>query len=72
MSDGSSKKVRIYPASNSCQFSICSTGKVAGSNIYRTIKVTYDLTNTATPAASNLTTAKVVNVQEINAEVTSP
>lgn len=72
MSDGSSKKVRLYPATNSCQFSISSTGKVAGSNIYRTIKVTYDLTNTATPAAANLTTAKVVNVQEIDAEVTSP
>jgi len=72
MTDGSSKKVRIYPASSSNQFSICSTGKVAGSNIYRTIKATYDLTTTATPAAANLTTAKIMDIEEIDAAVNSP
>ena len=67
MTDGSSKKVRLYPASNSCQFSISSTGKVAGSNIYRTIKATYDLMPT-----TYATTSKVVDIDEINTEITSP
>lgn len=67
MTDGSTKKVRLYPASNSCKFSISSTGKVAGSNIYRTIKATYDLMPT-----TYATTSKIVDIDEINTEITSP
>jgi hypothetical protein len=67
MTDGSSKKVRLYPASNSCQFTIKSTGKVTGSNIYRTIKATYDLMPT-----TYATTSKIVDIDEINNEITSP
>lgn len=67
MTDGSSKKVRLYPASNSCQFAVNSTGKVASSNIYRTIKATYDLMPT-----TYATTSRIVDIDEINAEVTPP
>jgi len=67
MTDGSSKTVTVYPASNSCQFTINSTGKVAGSSIYRTIKATYDLM----PLTFN-TTSRVVDIDEINTEITSP
>jgi len=67
MSDASTKTVAVYPASNSCQFTINSTGKVSGSNIYRTIKATYDLMPT-----TYATTSKIVDIDEINTEITSP
>jgi len=67
MTDGSTKTVTVYPSSNSCQFTINSTGKVAGSNIYRTIKATYDLM----PLTFN-TTSRIVDIDEINSEITSP
>ena len=67
MLDGSSKTVVLYPASNSCQFAINSTGKVTGSNIYRTIKATYDLMPT-----TYATTSRIADIDEINTEITSP
>ena len=67
MLDGSTKAVVLYPASNSCQFLINSTGKVTGSNIYRTIKATYDLMPT-----TYATTSRIVDIDEINTEITSP
>ena len=67
MSDSSTKTVAVYPALNSCQFTINSTGKVSGSNIYRTIKATYDLMPT-----TYSTTSRIVDVDEINTEITSP
>ncbi len=42
MTDGSSKTVTIYPASNSNNFNIIAMGKTTVSNIYRTIQVTYN------------------------------
>jgi hypothetical protein len=67
MLDGSTKTVVIFPASNSCQFSISSTGKVAGSNIFRTIEATYDLMPT-----TYATTSRIVDVDEMDNEITSP
>lgn len=59
MTDGSSKTVDVYPASQNYNFTIKSTGKTAGSNIYRTIEADY-----------NAQTAKIVNYNEINSEIT--
>lgn len=67
MSDASTKTVAVYPATNSCQFTINSTGKVSGSNIYRTIKAIYDLTPN-----NYSTTSRIVDVEESNIEITSP
>ncbi|MDD5691273.1 MAG: hypothetical protein PHC37_06235 [Candidatus Omnitrophica bacterium] len=67
MTDGSSKTVAVYPPSDTCQFTINSTGKVSGSSIYRTIRATYDLT----PLNFN-TDSKIVDIDEINTEITSP
>ncbi len=67
MTDGSSKTVDLWTLNNSCQFAINSTGKVAGSNIYRTIKVTYDLMPT-----TYATTSRIDDIDEINTEITSP
>lgn len=67
MSDGSTKAVAVYPASNNCLFTIKSTGKVSGSNIYRTIKVDYNLKPNTYATAS-----RIDNINEINTEITSP
>lgn len=67
MTDGSSKTVDLWTLNNSCQFTVKSTGKVAGSNIYRTITATYDLTPT-----TYATTSGIKDIDEINNEITSP
>lgn len=67
MSDGSSKTIICYPASNNCIFTINATGKVAGSNIYRTLSAVYDLM-----PATYATTSRINAYQEINAEITMP
>ena len=67
MTDGSSKTVICYPASNNCIFTIKSTGKVSGSNIYRTLQFVYNLTPT-----SYATTSRIDDYDEINTEITSP
>ena len=67
MSDASTKTVSVFPASNNCVFTIKSTGKVAGSNIYRTIKADYNLMPT-----TYATTSRINDIDEINAEITSP
>lgn len=55
MTDGSSKTVTIYPASNHNDFNIIAMGKTTVSNIYRTIQVTY-----------NALTGHIIDSQEIN------
>lgn len=67
MTDGSSKMVTCYPATNNCAFTIKSTGKVSGSNIYRTLQFVYNLTPT-----SYATTSRIDDYDEINTEITSP
>jgi len=69
MTDGSAKTVVLWTgaAPNSCLFTIKSTGKVAGSNLYRTIKADYNLMP-ATYAA----TSRIADIDEINTEITSP
>jgi len=67
MSDGSSKTVDLWTLNNSCQFTINSTGKVAGYDNYRTIKATYDLMPT-----TYSTTSRIVDVEEVNSEIASP
>lgn len=42
MTDGSSRTVRVYPASQQYNFTVKSTGKTAGSNIYRTVQADYN------------------------------
>jgi len=67
MTDGSTKTVDMWTLNNSCQFTINSTGKVAGSSIYRTIKATYDLMPT-----TYATTSRIVDIDDIDTEITSP
>lgn len=67
MSDASTKTLAVYPASNNCIFTINSTGKVSGSNIYRTIKADYNLM-----PATYATTSRINDIDEINTEITSP
>jgi hypothetical protein len=70
MLDGSTKSVVLYPdasATKNCQFIINSTGEVAGSSIYRTIKATYDLI-----PATYSTDSKIADIDEINTKVNSP
>ena len=65
MTDGSSKTVAVYPKNNNSVFTIKSTGKVSGSNIYRTQEVDYNLMNTTT-------SARIDDYDEINTEIISP
>lgn len=67
MSDASTKTIAVFPASNNCIFTIKSTGKVSGSNIFRTIQADYDLMPT-----TYATTSRINNINEINTEITSP
>jgi hypothetical protein len=67
MSDASTKDVTVFPASNNCVFTIKSTGKVSGSNIYRTLKADYNLM-----PATYATTSRIDDIDEINSEITSP
>lgn len=67
MTDGSTKTAVLWPASNNCFFTIKSTGKVSGSNIYRTIQANYNLMPT-----TYATTSRIDDIDEINTEITSP
>jgi hypothetical protein len=67
MTDGSTKTAVVYPASNNCIFTINSTGKVSGSNIYRTIKADYNLM-----PATYATTSRINDIDELNTEIASP
>lgn len=58
MTDGSSRTVQVYPASAQYNFTVKSTGKTAGSNIYRTVQGDYNA------LAGNFT-----NYNEINTEI---
>ncbi|MBI5150549.1 MAG: hypothetical protein HZA28_07255 [Candidatus Omnitrophica bacterium] len=58
MTDGSSKTVRIYPASNNFRFIVKASGKKTGSSLYRTIQAEY-----------NANTGKVVDYREINTQM---
>lgn len=59
MSDGSAQDVAFFPASNNFNFTVKSTGKTMGSNVYRTLEARY-----------NALTGKVVDYGEINVEIT--
>lgn len=59
MTDGSIKALTVFPASNNNNFTVRSTGKVTGSNIFRTIQADY-----------NALTARITNYNEIDAEIT--
>lgn len=67
MLDGSTKSVVVYPASNNCLFTVKSTGKVSGFNIYRTMQAFYNLMPT-----TYATTSRINDYDEINTEITSP
>jgi hypothetical protein len=61
MTDASTKTLTVFsvPASQNNSFTVNSTGKTIGSNIYRTAQATY-----------NALTAKVTKYDEINTEIT--
>lgn len=59
MTDGSTKTVAVYPASNKYLFTVKSTGKTVDSNIYRTIQADY-----------NALTSKITDYEEISTEIT--
>jgi hypothetical protein len=59
MTDGSTKSLAVYPASNNDSFIVKATGKTTGSNIYRTIQANY-----------NARTAKITSYNEINTQIT--
>ncbi len=58
MTDGSSKTVAVYPASANSAFTLKSTGKTTGSNIYRTTQIDY-----------NAISGKITNTDEISAQM---
>jgi len=58
MTDGTSRSLTVLPASQNYNFTVKSTGKTAGSNIYRTIQSDY-----------NALTARIINYNEINTEI---
>ena len=59
MSDGSSKTVTVYPASNTRMLTVRATGKVTGSDVYRTVAATYD-TGTGTIRSLEETDEEIV------------
>lgn len=59
MTDGSSKTLTVYPASQNYSFTVKSTGKTTSANIYRTIEVDY-----------NALTGKITRYDEINTQIT--
>ena len=63
MTDGSTKTLRIYPASHSTSnnFTVKSTGKTANSNIYRTLQADY---------RASMPTGTITNYKEINVQAT--
>ena len=56
MTDGSSKTLTVYPASQNYNFTVKATGQTSNSNIYRTIQAVY-----------NALTAKIIDCDEISA-----
>ncbi|MCK5082998.1 MAG: hypothetical protein KAR31_08850, partial [Candidatus Omnitrophica bacterium] len=58
MLDGSSRSLRVYPASNDLNFVVRATGKTVNSNLYRSIKAEYDVL-----------TAKITDYREISDEM---
>jgi hypothetical protein len=59
MTDGSTRDVPFFPASNNFNFTLKSSGKTTGSNIYRTLEAEY-----------NTLTEKIINYYEVNTEIT--
>ncbi len=59
MTDGTIRNLQVYPASNNFNFTVKSTGKTTGSNIYRTLQADY-----------NALTGKIINYNEINTQIT--
>ncbi|MCK5580239.1 MAG: hypothetical protein KAJ18_03095 [Candidatus Omnitrophica bacterium] len=58
MTGGSIKDVTVFPASNNYNFSVESTGKIAGSSIYHTIHADY-----------NAIIGNITNYYEVNTEI---
>jgi hypothetical protein len=58
MIDSSSKTVAVYPASANSVFTLKSTGKTTGSNMYRTTQIDY-----------NALTGKIRNMDDISAQM---
>jgi len=58
MTDGSSKSLTVYPASQNNSFIVKATGKKTGSNIYRTIQANY-----------NARTARITSYNEIPTQI---
>ncbi len=61
LSDGSRRSETIYPQADVKNFTINSTGRAAGSNIYRTIRASYNSYN-STPAIRKVFEYKEINV----------
>lgn len=59
MTDGSSRSLTVYPASNNYNFTLKSTGKTSASNFFRTIQADY-----------NALTGRIIDYHEINNEIT--
>ena len=59
MTDGSTRTVSVYPASQNNSFTVKSTGKKTGSNAFRTIRADY-----------NAITARITSYDEIATEIT--
>ena len=59
--DGSTRTVQVFPATNNNNFTVRSTGKMTGSNYYRTIQAEY-----------NALTSRIIDYDEINTEITAP
>jgi len=57
MTDGSSKTVRISPASKNFNFTLGSTGRITGTNMYRTIQAVY-----------NAATGRIIDYDETNTQ----
>lgn len=59
MQDGSGRLVRVYPASDQFNFIVRSTGRANGAGVFRTVEAEY-----------NAVTGRIVNEQEVVAEIT--
>jgi hypothetical protein len=59
MTDGSTKIVTVYPASNNYNCTVKATGRITGSNAYRTIQAVY-----------NARTSRIIQYDEINTQMT--
>jgi hypothetical protein len=63
MGDGSTRSLRVYPASNNFAFTVKSTGKIPGSPAYRTVQAAYNLMPLVPGAA------KIQDYREIDTEI---